>query len=163
MRILLLSLIVSALPFFVFASNLSQADLVLVYTSKSIMALLKDGQSFREYSISLGENPLGHKQEEGDKRTPEGEYLLDWRRDSDYYHRSIHISYPNEEDRQAARERGVKPGGMIMIHGIPKMYERVADILKERDWTDGCIAVSNDEMNEIWNLVEDGTPIRIVP
>jgi len=163
MRILLLSLIVSALPFFVFASNLSQADLVLVYKSKRIMALLKDGQSFREYSISLGENPLGHKQEEGDKRTPEGEYLLDWRRDSDYYHRSIHISYPNEEDRQAARERGVKPGGMIMIHGIPKMYERVADILKERDWTDGCIAVSNDEMNEIWNLVEDGTPIRIVP
>jgi len=163
MRILLSAILISLLPILSFASNLPQADLVVVYKSTRTMALIKDGQPFREYSISLGENPQGHKEKEGDKRTPEGEYFLDWRRDGDYYHRSIHISYPNEEDREAARRRGVKPGGMIMIHGIPKMYERVADVLKERDWTDGCIALNNEEMNEIWNLVRDGTPIRIMP
>ncbi|NLC69764.1 MAG: L,D-transpeptidase family protein [Desulfuromonadaceae bacterium] len=163
MRLILIAAILSFLPALSYGSNLPEADLVVVYKSTRTMALIKDGLPFREYSISLGENPLGHKIKEGDKRTPEGEYLLDWRRDNDFYHRSIHISYPNEEDREAARERGVKPGGMIMIHGIPKIYERVADVLKERNWTSGCIAVSNDEMNEIWNLVRDGTPIRIIP
>ena len=160
---MLLTLGICVLPVFCFATNISKADLVVVHKSKRTMALIKDGQPFREYSVSLGENPKGHKEEEGDKRTPEGEYLLDWRHHSDLYHRSIHISYPNEQDREAARERGVKPGGMIMIHGIPRIYERVADVLKSRDWTDGCIAVNNDEMNEIWNLVQDGTPIHIVP
>jgi murein L,D-transpeptidase YafK len=163
MRILWILGVLFFYPLLSSASNLPKADLVVVHKSTRTLALIKDGRPFREYSISLGENPQGHKEEEGDKRTPEGEYRLDWRRDNDFYHRSIHISYPNEEDREAARERGVRPGGMIMIHGIPEIYERVADILKKRDWTNGCIAVNNDEMNEIWKLVRDGTPIRIVP
>ncbi|MBN1140270.1 MAG: L,D-transpeptidase family protein [Deltaproteobacteria bacterium] len=150
-------------PVLVFASGLPKADLVVVHKSKRTMSLLRNGEPLREYLVSLGENPDGHKIQEGDKRTPEGEYLLDWRRVSTQYHRSIHISYPNDEDREQALALGVDPGGMIMIHGIPRRYNRVADVLKQRDWTNGCIAVSNDEMNEIWNLVEDGTPIRIVP
>ncbi len=127
------------------------------------LSLIRNGKAIKEYSISLGENPVGHKIKEGDKRTPEGTYILDWRTESDRYFRSIHISYPNQNDKGLAMERGVHPGGMIMIHGIPPLYDRVGKQLKERDWTDGCIAVTNEEMTEIWNSVPNGTPIQILP
>ena len=139
------------------------ADLVVVYKSKRLMELRKDGKTIRKYRVSLGKNPEGPKLMQGDKKTPEGLYVLDWRKRNSYYHRSIHISYPNATDALRAQEMGVNPGSMIMIHGIPPSYNHVANILKSRDWTSGCIAVNNDEMDEIWDLVKDGTMIYIKP
>lgn len=129
------------------------------------MDLLIDNQPVRSYRISLGENPVGHKQREGDERTPEGDYLLDWRNPNSSFYKSIHISYPNAQDRARALGRGLNPGGMIMIHGRPNWLTSpvVAREYDGADWTDGCIAVTNEEMEEIWQLVADGTPIRILP
>jgi len=130
------------------------------------MMLLADGKVIRTYQISLGANPKGHKRERGDERTPEGNYILDYRNSSSKFYKSIHISYPNAEDIAAARKRGVHPGGMIFIHGTPNEApkNRVIQMLfKTVNWTDGCIAVSDRDMDEIWKLVRDGTPIRIDP
>jgi murein L,D-transpeptidase YafK len=140
-----------------------KADMVVVYKSKRLMELRKRGKTIREYRISLGKNPEGPKLMKGDKKTPEGLYVLDWRNGKSYYHRSIHISYPNAIDMLRAEEMGVNPGNMIMIHGIPPSYNHAANILKHRDWTSGCIAVNNSEIDEIWNLVNDGTMIYIKP
>src|SRR5262249_20363394 len=111
----------------------------------------------RAYRVSLGREPQGHKQREGDGRTPEGSYVIDRRNPQSRYHLSLHISYPNGEDRTRAQELGVEPRGDIMIHGL-KDGERRQD-----DWTQGCIAVTDEEMDEIWALVPDGTPIAINP
>ena len=141
------------------------ADQVVVKKSERKMQLLKAGQVVREYRVNLGDNPYGHKVMQGDERTPEGEYLLDWRNPRSLFYKSIHVSYPNSIDRSVAQAKGVDPGGMIMIHGKPN-YVRSPAVLKEydrRDWTDGCIAVNNHEMDEIWQAVKDGTPIRILP
>ena len=140
-----------------------KADRVLVKKSEHKLYLIKDGQIFKEYTISLGLNPVGHKQQKGDKRTPEGSYLLDRRNPKSKFYKSIHISYPNESDRQTALARGVDPGGDLAIHGLPTKSEDEAWDYIERDWTDGCIAVTNEEMEEIWNLIDDGTPIEIMP
>lgn len=136
---------------------------VLVRKEERRLYLLSGEQVVRSYRIGLGDNPSGHKLYEGDKRTPEGEYVLDWRNpDSDFY-KSIHISYPNEQDREQASAWGLDPGGSIMIHGLPNDAGDMAFAFLGLDWTDGCIAVSNEEMDEIWQLVADGTPIKIVP
>lgn len=136
---------------------------VLVRKEERRLYLLSGEQVVRSYRIGLGDNPSGHKLYEGDERTPEGEYVLDWRNsDSDFY-KSIHISYPNENDRELASSWGLDPGGSIMIHGLPNEAGDMAFAFLGLDWTDGCIAVSNEEMDEIWQLVADGTPIRIVP
>ena len=139
------------------------ADKVLVIKSERKMYLIRDGAVFKEYDIMLGLNPAGHKQEKGDNRTPEGHYVLDGRNPQSRYHRSIHISYPNEADRKKARERGVDPGRFIAIHGLPEKSEEEAWHFIERDWTNGCIAVTNPAIEEIWELVPDGTPIEIRP
>ncbi|MEA3274131.1 MAG: L,D-transpeptidase family protein [Pseudomonadota bacterium] len=141
------------------------ADRVVVKKSERKLMLLSDGEVVREYRVALGDSPRGHKMEEGDERTPEGEYTLDWRNPNSRFHKSIHVSYPNERDVQFARFLDQSPGGMIMIHGQPN-HIRSAKVLAEyerRDWTDGCIAVKNEEMNEIWTAVGDGTPIQILP
>ena len=143
----------------------SFADQVVVHKSKRTLQLLHDNKVLREYRIGLGDSPSGHKFQEGDERTPIGNYVLDWRNPNSSFRKSLHISYPNEQDRAIARVLGVSPGGMIMIHGQPN-YITSKRILKEyegRDWTNGCIAVTNDEIDEIWRLVKDGTPIRIMP
>jgi murein L,D-transpeptidase YafK len=141
------------------------ADQVVVKKSEHKMQLLKAGHVVREYRINLGDNPYGHKQRQGDERTPEGEYLLDWRNPRSLYYKSIHVSYPNAEDRAAAQARGFDPGGMVMIHGRPSYIDspRILAEYDNRDWTNGCIAVKNAEMDEIWMAVRDGTPIRILP
>jgi murein L,D-transpeptidase YafK len=141
------------------------ADQVVVNKSARKMQLLKAGQVVREYRINLGDNPYGHKQRQGDERTPEGDYYLDYRNPRSLYHKSIHISYPNAEDKAAARALGVDPGGLIMIHGRPNYIDspRILAEYDNRDWTNGCIAVKNHEMDEIWTAVRDGTPIRILP
>jgi murein L,D-transpeptidase YafK len=140
-----------------------RADAVLVRKGERRLYLLKNGQPFREYRIALGANPVGHKQEEGDQRTPEGEYRLDWRNPDSEFHLSLRISYPNEEDRTRAETRGVSPGGMIMIHGQRNGLGWFENFQQLRDWTDGCIAVTNAAIEEIWHAVPDGTPIRIEP
>jgi murein L,D-transpeptidase YafK len=140
-------------------------DSVLVRKGERKLQLLHDGEVYREYKINLGDQPVGHKFREGDERTPEGDYILDWRNPNSNFHKSIHISYPNELDRAFARAMGWNPGGMIMIHGRPNWLtsETLARQYDNADWTDGCIAVKNHEMDEIWRLVRDGTPIRILP
>lgn len=124
---------------------------------------MKNGQVLREYRVALGDNPYGHKMQEGDERTPEGTYILDWRNPNSQYYKAIHISYPNEQDRAVAEALGVQPGGMIMLHGLPNGVRSpsVRAEYQRRDWTNGCIAVQDHEIDEIWRLVRDGTPIRI--
>lgn len=142
-----------------------KADSVLIRKSERKLFLLKDGKAFKDYQIALGKVPTGAKLFEGDNRTPEGDYVLDWRNsDSDFY-KSIHISYPNEDDAAFARVVGSYAGGDIMIHGAPNDPESEYPewVWVEFDWTDGCIAVSNEDMDEIWNSVDEGTPIRILP
>jgi murein L,D-transpeptidase YafK len=139
-----------------------KADLVLVFKAERRLELRFQGRTLRSYRIALGGNPLGHKVQEGDQRTPEGLYSLDWRNPGSKYYKSLHVSYPNEIDRVRADAVGVDPGGMIMIHGLPNWYQPgLADWAFQRDWTNGCIAVGNDEMEEIWGAVDDGTPIMI--
>jgi len=137
-------------------------DKVLVDKSSRSMALLSQGEVVRSYRIALGDNPQGHKREEGDERTPEGTYSLDYKNENSIAHRSIHISYPNAVDKADAASRGVSPGGDIMIHGQMNGFGSLANIMQQRDWTNGCIAVTNEEMDEIMSVVELGTPIEIV-
>ncbi len=139
------------------------ADKVVVYKSKRQLQLLRAGKVLRTYRIALGDNPKGHKRQEGDEKTPEGAYVLDWRNPNSRYYKSIHISYPNAQDQQQARRRGVSPGGDIMVHGRNGPTVLPDGTWKWKDWTDGCIAVTNTEMDEIWKMVKNGTPIHINP
>ncbi|MGZ5243648.1 MAG: L,D-transpeptidase family protein [Bacteroidia bacterium] len=138
-----------------------KADEVIVYKSKRKMDLLSNGEVIRTYNIALGDNPIGHKQQEGDERTPEGNYTLDWRNSKSICYKSLHISYPNKEDKAHAEKSGVSPGGNIMIHGLHPSIKLLGKIHYMKDWTDGCIAVNNTEMDEIWTMVANGTPIEI--
>ncbi|HTS63018.1 MAG TPA: L,D-transpeptidase family protein [Candidatus Acidoferrales bacterium] len=132
-----------------------RADRIVVSKGRREMLLLRGQSVLRSYRVALGRQPAGHKQREGDGRTPEGRYVIDRRNPRSRYHLALHISYPNAEDIARARAAGVEPGGDIMIHGL-KDGER-----REGDWTQGCIAVTNDEMDEIWSLVSEGTEILI--
>jgi len=141
----------------------ARVDKVVVIKSKRLLMLLKDGEIFKTYRISLGRRPEGHKKESGDQRTPEGKYILDSKNPNSKYHLAIHISYPNELDTLNAQKRGVSPGGGIMIHGLPRDSHNFKEINGYWDWTNGCIAVTNPEIEEIWQLVSAGTPIEIKP
>ncbi|MCP5162915.1 MAG: L,D-transpeptidase family protein [Hahellaceae bacterium] len=145
------------------ASSLPKADLVLVSKSESKLYLVKGGRWYRKYHVALGKNPVGHKLEVGDRRTPEGSYVLDYKRQNSAFYKAIHISYPNDTDRLMAESRGVDPGGQIMIHGQPNNPVWPESKLQQFNWTEGCIAVRNKEMDEIWMAVEPGTPIEIIP
>ncbi len=136
-------------------------DYVLVVKSERRMFLITEGRVMRHYDISLGRNPVGAKEHEGDKRTPEGKYLLDEKLEDSAFHKAIHISYPNERDLENARKKNLEPGGRIMIHGQPNGNGRLAHITQQYDWTNGCIAVTDEDMDEIWNLIEENTPIII--
>ena len=145
------------------AGAADKADLVRVDKSDRRLELLRKGTVLRSYSVALGNAPEGHKREEGDERTPEGRYVLDWRNPGSSFHKSIHISYPNAADRAAAKAAGRDPGGLIMIHGQPNGFGWWSWLLQLVDWTDGCIAVTDAEMDEIWTMVDNGTPIEITP
>ncbi|MEM8844372.1 MAG: L,D-transpeptidase family protein [Pseudomonadota bacterium] len=139
-------------------------DYVLVRKKERLLILYSGDELVKSYSIVLGKQPEGHKQQEGDSRTPEGIYTLDWRNPHSKFYRSIHVSYPNRQQLLAAREAGINPGGEIMIHGQPSNWsERIKLTFKETDWTEGCIALENQDMLEVWNLVRDGTLIEIKP
>jgi murein L,D-transpeptidase YafK len=139
------------------------ADRVIVEKSESRLYLMHAGKAFASFSVAFGANPEGHKQQQGDQRTPEGQYLLDYKNANSLYYKSIHISYPNERDRQAARRRGVDPGGDIMIHGQKNGYQGFSFLVQLFNWTNGCIALSNDDMDVVWEAVQPGTPIDIRP
>jgi murein L,D-transpeptidase YafK len=145
------------------AASLNKADRVVVVKKERRLYLYRGEQVLRSYRVSLGANPVGHKRRQGDKRTPEGRYLLDWRNPESRFYRSIHISYPNSRDLQQARNKGISPGGAIMIHGLPNKYAEAPELFSDWDWTEGCIAVNNRAMDEIWRLVADNTPIEIHP
>ncbi len=140
-----------------------KADRIEVHKSLRRLDLMWQGKRIRSYRMSLGGNPLGHKQQEGDSRTPEGDYRIDWRNPRSKFHLSLHISYPDKRDRANAAKRGVSAGGDIMIHGLPNGWENAGPALAGVDWTDGCIAVDNWAIKEIWDAVPDGTPISILP
>ncbi len=137
--------------------------MVRVVKSESKLYLIKSGKIIKEYHVAFGANPKGHKQQEGDERTPEGKYILDYKKSDSSFYKSIHISYPNEQDKIRAKEAGVDPGGLIMIHGQKNGLGFLGFITQRLNWTDGCIAVTNSEMDEIWQAVDVGTPIEIKP
>lgn len=149
----------------VLGSNASapRADRVIVYKSKHKMELLKDGKVIRTYQVALGGQPVGPKRQQGDHKTPEGTYVLDRRNAHSSFYKSLHVSYPNAHDRAEARKLGVAPGGDIMVHGLPPRWAKIGAAHRAVDWTDGCIAVTDEEMDQIWQIVPDGTPIEIRP
>lgn len=138
-------------------------DKVLIEKSKRKLYLMSGNTVIKTYAVSLGKNPKGHKLQEGDKRTPEGFYWIDWRKQSSKFNLAIHLSYPNARDIASAKKRGVKPGGMIMIHGTPIDDEYPEWYFKGLNWTDGCIAMMNWDIKELWGLVKDGTLVEIRP
>lgn len=135
----------------------------LVLKSERQLQLIERGRVIKQYRVSLGKQPVGRKLREGDLRTPEGFYWIDWRRHSEKYNLSMHISYPNAADLARAKAAGVKPGGMIMLHGTPLDEEYPEWFFHTLDWTEGCIALKNDDMRELWKYVRDGTLIEIRP
>lgn len=134
-----------------------QVTRILVFKDSRKMYLMHEGQALRAYEFELGFDPRGHKQVEGDGRTPEGHYYIDRRNPDSDFHLSLGISYPNAFDVEVARRLGQSPGGDIFIHGTPKLFGN------NDDWTWGCIAVTNTEMEEIYSMVATGTPITIYP
>jgi len=144
-------------------ATLPLADRVIVDKSDRRLYLMREGEVLRSYRIALGLDPVGHKQREGDFRTPEGEYRLVRRNSRSDYFLSIQVSYPNDQDAARARRSGVEPGGAIMIHGLPNTPRKPLDYYASNDWTDGCIAVTNSEMVEIWLMTPPDTPIQIRP
>ena len=140
------------------AADLPKADKLVVYKAKRTMHLVRKGWIIRTYSIRLGDKPVGPKIFENDGRTPEGRYLIDRHNANSRFHRSLHINYPRPQDIARAKKYRSSPGGEIFIHGTPGKGGRYAG-----DWTNGCIAVENHEIEEIWHAVEDGTPIEIKP
>lgn len=139
------------------------ADRVLVEKAKRQLTLYSRGKEIKTYKIALGRNPLGPKVRQGDGRTPEGVYVVDGRKARSAFHRALHISYPNAADRVRARSLGVSPGGNIMIHGIKNGFGWMGAQHRSLDWTEGCIAVTDEEIEEIWRTVPNGTVVEIVP
>ena len=144
-------------------TGLGLADYVLVEKSARKLHLLREGEVLRSFDITLGLSPAGAKQMEGDFRTPEGVYRLEMKNPNSDFFLSIKISYPSADDRRKARQRGVNPGGQIMIHGHPNEPKYPLSYYRSRDWTDGCIAVSNSDMVDIWLMTEKDTLIEIRP
>lgn len=143
-------------------------DLVKVFKAKRTLEILHNDQFIKTYAMRLGFDPIGHKVQEGDGKTPEGRYVIDWRNPNSQFYKSLHISYPNTTDQQKAKYLGVSPGGDIMIHGSAnhqqlKAQPQLMDYLPQRDWTWGCVAVRNTDMDELWQLVDNGTTIMIYP
>ncbi len=145
------------------ATDFPVAEKIVIDKTERKLHLIRDGEAFRTFDIALGIRPTGDKESEGDFRTPEGSYLLDTRNPNSDFFLSIHISYPSRQDTQQARAKGLPPGGAIMIHGQPNTPTRSEAYYRTQDWTNGCIAVSNSDMIDIWLMTPDNTPIEILP
>ena len=139
------------------------ADQIVVNKAKRELLLMRRGAVLRTYRVALGRTPEGPKQRQGDGKTPEGSYTISGRNQRSAFHRSLRVSYPSAADLARARRERVDPGGDIMIHGLPNGRDAMGSAHVQSDWTEGCIAVTNDEIEEIWRLVPNGTPIRINP
>lgn len=140
-----------------------KADTVLVIKSEKRLYLISNGEQFASLPVTFGAEPIGHKQARGDGRTPEGHYKLGYKNLNSKFYKSIHVSYPNMQDRKNARRLGVDPGGDIMIHGQANGWEWASPLVQLFSWTDGCIALSNKNMDRVWASVDSGTPIEIRP
>lgn len=140
-----------------------KADSILILKKAHTLELISGGKVIRTYTVALGRGGLAPKQREGDELTPEGHYTIDAKNANSAYHRALHISYPNSEDRKRAVALGQNPGGAVMIHGLPNGKGWVGASHRLYDWTLGCIAVTDQEIDEIWNLVPVGTPVEIRP
>ena len=161
---LLMKLILTLLTFFSTSLLAAQkADLVVVSKKEETLTLYKNQKVLGVYPVVFGTNPVGHKQQEGDRKTPEGRYVLDYKKPNSSFYKAIHISYPNAQDIANAKKRGVSPGGAIMVHGQPNGFEWAEDITQLRNWTHGCIALKNKDLDAVWGAVDAGTPIEILP
>jgi len=163
MRLIGIALVALLVPGLMQASEFPVADRVIIEKAARQLHLMQDGEVFRTFTIALGIRPEGDKTQEGDFETPEGNYLLDMRNSNSDFFLSIHISYPNSADRREATDLGVSPGGSIMIHGQPNVPKHSEVFYRTQDWTNGCIAVSNSDMIDIWLMTGDNTPIEITP
>jgi len=146
-----------------FAQQPEFADQVIVRKNERRLELLRAGKVIKSYKVALGGAPVGAKTQQGDQKTPEGNYVIDFRNPRSQFHKSLHVSYPNPADRARARKLKVSPGGDIFIHGLGSAFGAVGKAHTQRDWTLGCIGVTNEEIEEIWRLFRDGTPIEIKP
>lgn len=160
---LMMAVAVASLPNIPLATQAEEplkADRILVLKAERKLQLLRDGKVLKTYPIALGRHPRGPKRRAGDGRTPEGFYFIDGRSTHTPFHRELHVSYPNEEDRARAQAAHVNPGGAIFIHGMPASFGHHDPVRFFVDWTDGCIAVGNIAIEEIWNAVEDGSVVE---
>ena len=144
-------------------SNSILADKIVVNKGKREMFLFADGKELKNYKIALGHNPIGTKTQSGDGKTPEGTYFISHKNERSKFHLSLKISYPNSDDLEQANKKNIDAGGDIMIHGLPNGLNMIGSTHRLKDWTLGCIAVTNDEIEEIWKLVPVGTKIIINP
>jgi murein L,D-transpeptidase YafK len=160
---------IALLPSFSFAADQTAAiatptvDRIVVAKADRTMTLMRNGKAFKTYKVALSREPVGPKVREGDHRVPEGLYSIDSKNAHSRFHLALHISYPNAADRERAERVGVKPGGNIEIHGLGSTCGWVGSLQRRIDWTDGCIAVTNSEIEEIWSIVPVGTPLEIRP
>lgn len=145
------------------AADLPRADQIVIVKSTRTLTLLCQGHVLKTYKVALGGQPVGAKDRQGDNKTPEGLYTIDSRNQHSQFHLSLHISYPSAADRERARRLGVNPGGDIFIHGLPPLWASVGAAHRLHDWTLGCIAVTNPEIEEIWTMVKVGTKVEIRP
>ena len=136
-------------------------DRILVEKSDRKLSILRGGKVLKTYRVALGRNPIGAKEQEGDNKTPEGIYTIDYRNPKSDYHLALHISYPSAEEITRAAQRGVNAGFDIMIHGLPNGQDRIGAAHRQKDWTAGCIAVTDEEIDELYHVTPDGTTIEI--
>ena len=140
-----------------------RVDRVVVHKAERRLDVYAGGVLVASYPVSLGRHPVGPKQQEGDGRTPEGVYRLDYRKADSAYHRALHISYPSADDARTAQARGVTPGGAVMIHGMRNGFGWIGRLHRFVDWTNGCVAMTDAEMDQLWAAVPDGTVVELVP
>jgi murein L,D-transpeptidase YafK len=144
-------------------TTINPVDRIIIEKSKRTMTLLRQHQTVGVYRVALGRDPIGPKVMQGDNRTPEGLYFVDYKVRNSVYHRALHLTYPNLDDLTRADSLGISPGGDVMIHGMSKKQLWMGDVQYLFDWTNGCIALTNSEIEEIWDLVLPWTPVEIKP
>ncbi len=165
-RLLTAILALALLPLSAATRTLPQTqtvDHILIEKSAHTMKLMHNGEILKTYKVSLSRVPVGPKERAGDHKVPEGQYIVDSKNRQSKFHLALHVSYPNSADRERAKKLGADPGGNIEIHGLDSAYAWVGSLHRTMDWTDGCIAVTNPEIEEIFPLIPVGTPVEIRP
>lgn len=162
---LCLIVVFTALPILAANGSIHSSDLLQIAIKKSerILIVYRGNRILKTYHVALGKKPLGKKEVSGDNKTPEGEYVIDYHKPDSAFHKALHISYPNEEDRQRAKRANRDPGGDIIIHGLPNGLGWIGGLHRYSDWTAGCIALANTEIDELYALIPDKTYVHIVP